>query len=182
MKKIIYADSNELLTSAEFSEDGIYRYALWRFWNYQAARDGKARAAMFIMANPSTAGAWKDDPTTRKCARYAQGWGYDGMYIGNLYARIDTQSVFIGLTEKELIGDKADEWLGIMRNSSVVCIAAWGFMGGYHPERAKAVRAMFPELYHLGLSKDRLPKHPLYLPTNLEPILWGNEVESDIEL
>lgn len=162
----------EVMTGAEFSKDGVYRYALWRFWNWRAATEGLAKSVMFVMANPSSAGAWKDDPTTRKCAKYAQTWGYDGMYIGNLYARIDTYSVFTGLTEKELIGDGADEWLAIMRNSSAVCVAAWGFMGGYHPERAQAVRAMFPELYHLGLSLDGLPKHPLYLPANLEPILW----------
>ncbi len=166
---------NGLLSGAEFSEDGKYRYALWRFWNYQAAKDGKARSVMFIMANPSRAGAFKDDPTTRKCAKYAQRWGYDGMYIGNLYARIDTYSVFTGLTEQDLIGDKADEWLEIMRNSSEICVAAWGFMGGYHPARAKSVIAAFPELYHLGLSKDGLPKHPLYLPANLKPMVWLNE-------
>lgn len=163
---------NDLLTGAEFSEDRIYRYALWRFWNYRAASQGTAKSVTFIMANPSTAGAFRDDPTTIKCARYAQRWGYDGMYIGNLYARIDTYSAFTGLTESELVGDKTDEWLGIMRNSSAMCIAAWGFMGGYHPERAKVVRAMFPELHHLGLSKDGLPKHPLYLPATLEPSLW----------
>lgn len=178
----INTDTNDLLTGAKFSENGRYRYALWRFWNYQVARDGEARTAMFIMANPSRAGAWRDDPTTRKCAKYAQRWGYDGMYVGNLYARIDTYSSFDGLTERELIGDEADEWLVIMRNSSEICIAAWGFMGGYHPERAKAVRAMFPELYHFGLSMDGLPKHPLYLPASLEPTIWSDKVESDIEL
>lgn len=161
------------MTGAEFSKDGRYRYALWRFWNWRAARDGNARSVMFIMANPSTAGGQRDDPTIRKCAKYAQGWGYDGMYVGNLYARIATVYIKSEMTEKNLIGDKADVWLGIMRNSSVVCIAAWGFMGGYHPERATAVRAMFPELHHLGLSKDGLPKHPLYLSATLQPILWS---------
>ncbi len=161
-----------LMTGAEFSEDGICRYALWRVWNYQAVRDGKARCVMFIMANASKAGAFKDDPTTNKVAKYAQRWGYDGLYIGNLYPRIDTYSQFSGLTEQELLGDKADEWLAIMRDSSALHIAAWGFMGGCHPERAKIVRAMFPELYHLGLSKNGLPKHPLYLSANLEPVLW----------
>ncbi len=183
MKKYqIYADPSEILTGAKFSENGIYRYALWRFWNYRVASGGRARSVMFIMANPSSAGQFRDDPTTGKCAKYAQRWGYDGMYVGNLYARIDTHSAFSGLTEKELVGDEADEWLRVMQNSSTLCIAAWGFMGGHHPERAKTVRAMFPSLHHLGLSKEGLPKHPLYLPANLEPVLWGNEVESDIEL
>ena len=64
---MIQTETSELMSGAKFSEDGIYRYALWRFWNYKAARDGNARSVMFIMANPSTAGAWRDDPTTKKC-------------------------------------------------------------------------------------------------------------------
>lgn len=162
----------DLMTGAVFSDDGKYRYALWRFWNIRAAKDGNARAVMFIMANPSTAGALRDDPTIRKCAKYAQGWGYDGMYVGNLFARIDTHLTPGLLTQEELIGEQTDEWLGIMCNSSAVCIAAWGFMGGNQPERAKTVRAMMPELYHLGISKNGLPRHPLYLPAIIEPILW----------
>ena len=162
----------DLMTGAKFSEDGKYRYSLWRFWNYRTAKEGNARAVMFIMANPSTAGKYTDDPTTQKCAKYAQSWGYDGMYIGNLYARIDTHSLFNGLTEKELIGAEADEWLGIMRNSSSCHVAAWGFMGKLHPARVIQVRPMFPELYHLGISKDGQPKHPLYLPKDLRPTLW----------
>lgn len=169
---------NDLLSGARFSEDGIYRYALWRFWNWRAVRDGEALVVMFIMANPSKAGAFRNDPSTIKCARYGQAWGYGGMYIGNMYGKADTYSQFTGLGEEELIGEKTDEWLMVMRNSSAMHIAAWGFMGGYHPERAKAVRAMFPELHHLGLSKDGLPKHPLYLPANLEPTRWDDEIQS----
>ncbi len=167
--------TTDLMTGAEFSDDGIYRFALWRFWNYKVASEGNAKFVMFIMANPSMAGAFKDDPTIIRCAKFAQRWGFDGMYIGNLYARIDTHSLFTGLTEKELMGDKIDEWLAIMQNSSALYIAAWGFMGGYHPERAKVVRAMFPELHHLGLSNEGLPKHPLYLPRDTKPVLWERE-------
>ena len=162
----------DIMTGAKFSEDDVYRYALWRFWNYGVAKEGTARAVMFIMANSSTAGGQRDDPTIRKCAKYGQRLGFDGMYVGNLYPRIDTYSRFNGLTEEQLLGDKADDWLGMMRDSSVLHIAAWGFMGGRYPERAKAVRAMFPELYYLELSKDGIPKHPLYLKANLEPVLW----------
>jgi len=161
----------ELLSGAKFSEDGVYRYALWRFWNYPACRDGVARAAMFIMANPSTAGAMRDDPTTMKCAKYAQRWGYDGIYVGNLFAVVGTH--WVGTPEPgEKIGELCDYWLGIMQNSSILHIAAWGFMGEYHPDRAKEVAAMFPDLHHLGLSVKGIPKHPLYLNLDIEPTLW----------
>lgn len=164
-------NEHDLLTGAVFSADGIYRYALWRYWNYQSAKNGEARAAMFIMANPSVAGKYTDDPTIVKCAKYARKWGYDGMYVGNLLGIIMTHWNR-NMPEKSAIGDDNDYWLDVMKNSSVIHIAAWGFMGGYHPNRALAVRGMFPELYHLGISKDGQPKHPLYLPNHLEPSLW----------
>ena len=163
-------DTN-LISDAVFSDDGKYRYALWRYWNIRAAKNGDARAIMFIMANPSTAGKYKDDPTIIKCAKFAQCWGYDGLYIGNLFAIVDTHWRPT-IKPEDKIGVDCDQWLITMSNSSVIRVAAWGFLGGYHPERASAVRLMMPELYHLGLSKDGKPKHPLYLPMDTEPTLW----------
>jgi len=160
-----------LMSGAVFDGDR-YRYALWRFWNYLAAKAGEARAVMFILANPSKAGEFNDDPTVIKYAHYAQGWGYDGMYIGNLFAIISTHWRPWATSEEEAIGVKNDEWLEIMKNSSCIHLAAWGFMGDYHPERAQVVARMFPKLYHLGLAKVGFPKHPLYLPAHLKPILW----------
>lgn len=43
--------------SAVFSTDGAYRYALWRQW---LLGEG---TLMFVMLNPSTADAIKNDPT-----------------------------------------------------------------------------------------------------------------------
>lgn len=163
--------ARDLMAGAEFA-DGVYRYSLWRFWNYNAAKNGEARAVMFIMGNPSTAGKYTDDPTTVKCAHYAQRWGYDGMYIGNLLARIDTQFQPWKYTEAEGVGPDNDYWLDVMKNSSSLHLAAWGFIGDYHKERALVVKAMFPELYCLELAKAGFPKHPLYLKTDLKPTLW----------
>lgn len=159
------------MSGAIFNNDNKYRYALWRFWNYSKAVKGDARAVMFIMANPSIAGKFSDDPTIIKCAKFAQNWGYDGMFIGNLFAVVDTHWIKTN-NPTERIGADNDYWLSTMANSSSIHVAAWGFLGGYHPERANAVRLMMPELYHLGLSKDGQPKHPLYLPAYMQPILW----------
>ncbi|KKN06946.1 hypothetical protein LCGC14_1072000 [marine sediment metagenome] len=164
--------ATDLMTGAVFSPDGKFRYALWRFWNYPAAAAGEAKAVMFTMANASLAGRFNDDPTTQKVARYAKRWGYDGFYVGNLFAVVDTYWTGVGEGEAKKGGPDCDKWLMTMRNSSVLHIAAWGFMGGYQPERAKEVRAMFPRLYHLGLSLKGLPKHPLYLSADQAPVLW----------
>ena len=125
---MLKTETNDLMTGAKFSEDGRYRYALWRFWNYQAARDGEARSVMFIMANPSIAGQFRDDPTIIKCAKYAQRWGYDGIYIGNIYAIVATHYFPWKQSEEEAKGKFCDYWLEIMRNSSALHIAAWGFI------------------------------------------------------
>lgn len=171
---------SNLMSGAIFSEDGVYRYSLWRFWNYQVAKDGNAKAVMFIMGNPSTAGKYNDDPTIIKCAKFAQHWGYDGMYIGNLYAVVSTHWITKQdkssndpiVWTKPLIGDDCDYWLDIMKNSSQLYVAAWGFIGNANPARVNEVVSFFPTLHHLGLSKNGQPKHPLYLPSNSQPIEW----------
>ena len=65
-------------TTAEFSEDGRYRYYLTRRWD-------KCRyPIIFAMLNPSTATAEIDDPTLRRCIGYARKWGYGGLIVVNL--------------------------------------------------------------------------------------------------
>lgn len=59
---------------------GKYRYSLWRTW------DKKLPKVMFIMLNPSTADAYEDDPTIRRCINFAKSWGYGGIVVGNLFA------------------------------------------------------------------------------------------------
>lgn len=66
--------------TAAFSRSRIYRYELWRRW-----ADG-GRYVNFICLNPSTADEHKDDPTVRKCVKFARTWGYGAMCITNLFA------------------------------------------------------------------------------------------------
>ena len=64
MKKILFSD-------AFFSKDRLYRYALWRIW------DNELPKVLFIGLNPSTADEVKDDPTIRRCIRYALDWAME---------------------------------------------------------------------------------------------------------
>lgn len=166
------------MQGAVFSEpnnfgEAEYRYSLWRFWNYPAFRDGTARTAMFILANSSTAGAFINDQTVWKVTRLAKRWGYDGVYVGNLMALVETHWGVGEVLGEKIIGPENDDWLMKMRDKSQLHIAAWGFMGDNYPERAEQVRKLFPKLYYLELSKKGTPKHPLYLPENIEPVLWN---------
>ena len=67
-------------TGAEFDPTGAYRYSLWREW------DARAPAVAFVMLNPSTADAARDDPTIRRCASFARSWGYGSLEVVNLFA------------------------------------------------------------------------------------------------
>ena len=63
----ILADKS-LQTGAEFSECRTWRYVLWRRWGWH----GFAKQVMFIGLNPSTADETDDDPTIRRCIRFAK--------------------------------------------------------------------------------------------------------------
>src|SRR4028119_2392792 len=65
---------------AIFDPTRTYRYALWRTWD--AARPPVA----FVLLNPSTADARRDDPTIRRCANFARTWGFGGLEVVNLFA------------------------------------------------------------------------------------------------
>ena len=63
--------------------DGPYRYLLSRVW---AEEGEKAKTVTFVMLNPSSADADIDDPTVNRCVSFAEGWGFNSLYIVNLFA------------------------------------------------------------------------------------------------
>lgn len=160
-----------LLTDASISKDGIYRYLLVRQWNTK-----RRGWCAFIGLNPSTADASQDDPTIRRCVGFADDWGYGTLLMVNLFAFRATQpEVMMACDPVDPIGPENNEYLrDVMRRSGIV-IAAWGTDGGYR-RRDAAVKALLRplgKLYHLGLTKDGHPRHPLYLKKDLKPIPWG---------
>jgi len=66
--------------SASISRDGRYRYALRRVW------DPRNPSVLFIGLNPSTADHQQDDPTIRRCIRFARDWGFGELIAANLFA------------------------------------------------------------------------------------------------
>jgi len=71
-----------MISGAGFSECRAYRYALWRRWDWQ----GYANQVMFVGLNPSTADETEDDPTIRRCIRFAKDWGCGSLLMLNAYA------------------------------------------------------------------------------------------------
>lgn len=153
--------------SAELSNCGRYRYYLSRVWNWNARR------VLFIMLNPSTANAYVDDPTIRRCIGFAKLWGYGGLSVVNLFP-------FRATDPRELL--KADNPLGVdnwfrLREASLAAdlvVAAWGnapivkAMQKRCPEY-KPLRDIAKPLHYIELAKDGTPKHPLYLRGDLYP-------------
>lgn len=147
--------------SATFSPDRVYRYALTRTWNPGGP------VVAFVMLNPSTADAFRSDPTIRRCLGFARAWACGGLAVCNLFGlRATDPSALRG--HPDPVGPDADlvlaDILGAGRVSHV--IAAWG-VHGTHLDRDRQVAALLARtghpLYCLGTTAAGHPRHPLYV-------------------
>jgi hypothetical protein len=149
--------------SAVFSDCGAYRYALWRRW-------GQGSAAMFVGLNPSTADETQDDPTVRRCIRFARDWGHDALVMTNLFAWRSTDP--LGLrAPHDPVGPENDRHLFELARGAGVVIAAWGVHGTLAGRAERVVESgILGPYYVLGLTKDGHPRHPLYMPARCVPL------------
>ena len=72
-------EGSAMTGTAWISECGRYRYSLTR-------RFADGLDLVFVMLNPSTADADKDDPTIRRCCGFADRMGFGGIIVVNLFA------------------------------------------------------------------------------------------------
>lgn len=138
-----------------FSRDRQYRYVLRRVW----APDKPA--ILFIGLNPSTADHRIDDPTIRRCIRFARDWGFGQLLVGNLFAYRTPWPRVMHLATKP-VGPRNDSWLVRLSEEAAVTVAAWG-NGGRYQDRDTHVLPLLRSLRCLGTTKQGLPLHPLYL-------------------
>ena len=156
-------DPKDIEAGASFSPCRRYRYDLLRAW-------GPEPFAMFIGLNPSTADEVNNDPTVRRCIRYARDWGYGGLIMTNIFAfRATDPKVMKACPEP--VGPGNDAALIRRAGQAGIVVAAWGTHGA-HLERGAVVRNLLADLHCLRLTKDGHPSHPLYLPAHLEPLRW----------
>lgn len=146
-----------------------YRYQLERIW------DINRQYAVFIGLNPSTADAVNDDPTIRRCMRYAYDWGYGGVIMLNLFAFRATKPRDM-FNAYDPIGPLNDEYL--VNNSKYsrtgVIVAGWGTHGSFI-NRDKAVKDLIKPLHCLSITNGGHPGHPLYLKKDLKPVLYSGD-------
>ena len=153
--------------SAIISECGNYRYSLHRTWNNQMP------SVMFVMLNPSTADDKQDDPTIKRCINFAKSWNYGGIIVCNLFAYRATNPKEL-LSVHNPFGDQNIYYTKNNADKVPAIICAWG----NEPILKKVLKNMSPvsllhfaldKLYYLELSKNGVPKHPLYLKNTLTP-------------
>jgi hypothetical protein len=141
---------------AVFDQSGKYRYRLWRRWN--AAQP----LLCIIMHNPISAEEIKKDPTIDRCAALAQHWGYGGIEIVNLFAYCATRQRDLWQAE-DPCGPHNDQHIRRVVDRCKACLVAWGDLPPGRMERIKTVLDIVEgkQLYCLGLTKHKQPRHPL---------------------
>lgn len=157
-------------TGAIISDDGEYRYKLWR--TFDVAKPTIA----FIMLNPSTADETADDPTIRRCIGYARQWGYGKLIVGNLFAVRETDPAKL-YDYFDPIGPENDEYLREICDEADEVVAAWGTDGSIGDRGDHVVSDLDADLKALGTTKEGHPVHPLYQPSDIEPILYNKQTE-----
>jgi len=151
-------------SDAVFSPCRRYRYLLWRRW----ASDWDSNYAVFVGLNPSTADETLDDPTIRRCVRFAQDWGYSGLCMANIFGfRATNPKDMIAIDDP--IGVENDDYLIEYSSRAGIVIAAWG-NHGTHKNRHLQITELIPVLHCLKVTKTGMPGHPLYLPKSSRPI------------
>ena len=163
---------SEIALPAFFSPCGKYRYTLWR--HFSDLFSGGKGYAMFIGLNPSTADELNNDPTVTRCINYSKAWGFDGYCMTNLFAWRSTDPAGM-LSQKDPVGSRNDEFLVEVASRAAIVVAAWG-VDGTHLDRDKQVLNLLGNVYCLGLTKDGIPRHPLYMPKNIEPVLLSDAI------
>lgn len=156
---------------AVISDDQRYRYTLYREWDDDLWEIfGERRVLNFVMLNPSTADATKEDPTIRKCIGFAKLLGYNAIRVVNLFAWRATDPHDLRDAHKnnyEVIGPSNNSYIQELPPDEDV-VAAWGSTfknETFLVRRVREVRELLNrKLYCLRKTPEGRPWHPLYVP------------------
>lgn len=125
---------------------------------------------LFIGLNPSTANEISNDPTINRVMRFANDWGYGGVYMMNIFGLV-SQDPSVLRTHHDPMGDNRD-WIGKISDRCQDVVFAWGAFKEAKCDHARWLQTIFPRALCLGRTKDGSPKHPLYITANIKPILY----------
>lgn len=150
-----------------------YRYTLGRAW------DDSGPFVTFVMLNPSTADADADDPTIRRCTRFARDNGHGSLVVVNLFALRANDPARL-LSDPDPVGPRNDNAIDLAARSCDALVVAWGALPPRLRPRAAivamrllSIRATINKpVYALGVTADGSPRHPLYLRADAHVQPW----------
>lgn len=109
-----------MISDAEISACGRYRYTLTRLWNDDTQMvmvpggdrlQVPKRLICFCGLNPSVADAKRNDQTILKEIAFGKAWGYDGLFKVNIYPWRETDPARLYAQWKKLNGASiTGEW------------------------------------------------------------------------
>lgn len=157
------------------SPDGKYRYRLFR--DIHGLFSGEP--CVFVMLNPSTADARVNDPTINRCMAFARTWGYDELFVVNLFAVRGSKPSIIREVSDPVGPENVDHVRALAQyakahDGAVVC--AWGAHGGYMDQDRTVLGWLDAEAVDplcLNVTKDGFPSHPLYLRGDAKPVPYN---------
>tara|TARA_R110002020_G_scaffold185004_1_gene382468 strand:+ start:3460 stop:4062 length:603 start_codon:yes stop_codon:yes gene_type:complete len=167
--------------------DDQHRWWLRRWWS-------AGPYVCWIMLNPSTADASRNDPTLHEVIRFTRLWGFGGLVVVNLYPFISSSPAACRRWAKWGAPGRGPDWYvrdRLWKNEDVIArearaadlvVAAWG-AGAWDGDWVNHVietvqsEAPFPALHCLGKTASGAPKHPLArgihrVPRDQSPIIW----------
>lgn len=166
---------------ATLSEDGWFRYSLERVWS-----NTNEKRACWIMLNPSTADAAKDDPTIRKVVGFSQRFGCGGCSVVNVYPYRATSPADLRRAGYPNDATNNAHIRAAVTGSSVV-IAAWG--GHAQEMGVSRVTDILRErcgparpCIALRIGKTGAPHHPLYVPYDVRPVPYLGPASKVVDL
>lgn len=165
---------------AGFSACQRYRYWLTRVWNRTLP------VVAWVMLNPSTADAFVDDPTIRRCIAFSRAWGAGGLVVLNLFALRSTNPAALRLPGASPIDPPDDlgandrhirRWTEGRR-----VIAAWGVHGTLCARDRDVLWLLAGQRVEcLGRTKGGHPWHPLYIKGATVPVPFGGVTALEVQ-
>ena len=151
---------------AIISPCGMYRYTLHRRVECTLRW---VKPVLFVMLNPSTADATKDDPTIRRCISFTKALGGTSLTVVNLFAFRSSSPEALKLAP-DPVGPDNDNHIReqIERHSLGIIIAAWGAHKFTLSREFQVYNYGHPKWSCLGKTKGGSPRHPLYVRSNTE--------------
>ena len=165
--------SGDVVSQAEFSACGRYRYTLERRWDGKPF--GSPGVCAWLMMNPSTADEQVDDPTVRRVRDFSRRWGYGAMVVLNAFALRATKPAML-LEAEDPVGPENDAAITRWATQAEKVIAAWGLPPKQLRWRSLDVATLLARAevkpLALKITQSGQPSHPLYLAGDTMPVPW----------